>query len=214
MGRWGRLLAPLFLEFAGILDGWRVLYVGSGTSSLPIEIATQRPHCQIVGIEPREDYVAYAKAQGPNTAVRFEVGNAQELPLADAEFAASLSLLLFNFIPHLRKALAELQRVSRPSGQICAATWDYGDWMQMLRMFWDAATKLDANAAQIDEKNILLCRCGELSTLWREGGLETSRSRVQCNSDRCTIFGNLSLLVKVRPEPRRATDTCAQDRTA
>jgi len=132
MGRWSRLLAPLFIEFAGIRDGWHVLDVGSGTGSLAIEIAAQRPQCQIVGIEPCADYVAYAKARVPNTTLRFEVGNAQQLSFADAKFDASLSLLVFNFIPNPRKALSELQRVTRPGRQICAATWDYGDRMQML----------------------------------------------------------------------------------
>jgi SAM-dependent methyltransferase len=171
MGRWSRLLAPQFLEFAGIPDGWHVLDVGSGTGSLAVEIAAQRPHCQMVGVEPCEDYVAYAKTRDPNGTVQFKVGNAQQLPFADAEFDASLSLLVFNFIPHPRKALAELQRVTRPGGRICAAIWDYGDRMQMLRAFWDTATELDVNAALDDEKNMDLCRYGELSALWREGGL-------------------------------------------
>jgi len=171
MGRWSRLLAPLLLEFANIPDGWRILDVGSGTGSLAIEIAARRPHCRIVGIEPSEGFVAYAKAQVPNTCVQFEVGNAQQLSFADAEFDASLSLLVFNFIPDPRKALAELRRVTRPSGLICAATWDYGDQMEMLRIFWNAAVELDANARRADEGNMLLCRSGELSALWKEGGL-------------------------------------------
>lgn len=171
MGRWSRLLAPLLLEFANIPDGWRILDVGSGTGSLAIEIAVRRPHCRIVGIEPSEEYVAYAKAQVPNATVHFEVGNAQQLAFADAEFDASLSLLVFNFIPDPRKALAELRRVTRPGGQICAAIWDYGDRMQMLRIFWDAAVELDVSAQVADEKYMPLCRSGELTALWKEGGL-------------------------------------------
>jgi hypothetical protein len=34
MGRWSRLLAPLFVTFAGVTDGDRVLDVGSGTGAL------------------------------------------------------------------------------------------------------------------------------------------------------------------------------------
>ncbi len=38
MGRWSRLVAPLFLEFADIPDAGRVLDVGSGTGSLAFAI--------------------------------------------------------------------------------------------------------------------------------------------------------------------------------
>ena len=39
MGRWSRRLAPLFLEFAGVRHGHRVLDVGSGTGSLSFAAA-------------------------------------------------------------------------------------------------------------------------------------------------------------------------------
>jgi hypothetical protein len=44
--------------------------------------------------------------------------------------------------------------------------------MRMLRTFWDAAVHLDPEAEKLDEKHMPLCRAGELSALWRQGGLE------------------------------------------
>jgi hypothetical protein len=44
--------------------------------------------------------------------------------------------------------------------------------MGMLRAFWDAAVQTDPAAARLDEKHMPLCRSGELSKLWKEGGLE------------------------------------------
>jgi hypothetical protein len=49
--------------------------------------------------------------------------------------------------------------------------------MQMLRAFWDAAVSIDAGADKLDEKHMPLCRSGELSALWRQGGLENVRER-------------------------------------
>jgi SAM-dependent methyltransferase len=134
-------------------------------------IASQYPQCKIVGIDPSGEFIAYAAGHAANANVQFVTSNAQQLSFPNAKFDACLSLLVFNFIPDPMKALAELQRVTRPGGKICAATWDYADGMQMLRLFWDAATHLDADAQQVDEKNMSLCRSGELTTLWRQGGL-------------------------------------------
>ena len=177
MGRWSRLVAPLLLEFAGIADGSRVLDVGSGTGSLAFEMARRWPRCQVVGIDPSKEYVAYASAREHGSNVRFESGDAQALSFPTGSFDACVSLLVFNFIPDPRKALSELRRVTRPGGVIAAANWDYGDGMRMLRAFWDAAVALDRAAEKLDEKHMPLCRAGELATSWKAAGLKDVEER-------------------------------------
>jgi len=177
MGRWSRLLAPRLMEFAGIKDGWRVLDLGSGTGSLSMEIIARWPYCEIVGIEASDAYVEYAKSRVSDQAVVFRSGDAQNLPFSKAHFDASLSLLVFNFISSPKNALAELKRVTRPGGPICAVTWDYGRGMRMLRLFWDAAVRFDTSALLVDEKHSPLCRRGELMKLWNEGGLRNVEER-------------------------------------
>jgi SAM-dependent methyltransferase len=87
-------------------------------------------------------------------------------------FDCTLSLLVVNFIPDARKALGEMKRVTKPGGTVAAAVWDYGEGMEMLRAFWDEAVALTpANAAR-DERNMPLCRRGDLARLWREQGLQ------------------------------------------
>jgi SAM-dependent methyltransferase len=171
MGRWSRLLATLLLDFAGISDGWHVLDVGSGTGSMSMEIASRRPQCRIVGVDPSNEYVAYSQARFRNDTVRFQVGDAQSLSFSDSTFDAGVSLLAFNFIPDPGRALAELRRVTRPAGRISAAVWDYDDGMQMLRIFWKSAAELEPTANQADERWMRLCRRNELTSLWKEGGL-------------------------------------------
>jgi hypothetical protein len=61
--------------------------------------------------------------------------------------------------------------VTRPGGVIAAAVWDYGDGMEMLRVFWDEAVALDPAVAGRDERHMPLCRPGELTALWRANGL-------------------------------------------
>ena len=47
----------------------------------------------------------------------------------------------------------------------------------MLRRFWDAAIHIDPGAEKLDEKRMPLCRQGELSALWKGGGLEHIREQ-------------------------------------
>ena len=172
MGRWSALVAPLLADFSGLPKTGRVLDVGSGTGSLAFAIAKRNPRCQIVGIDPSKEYVAYATMKNPfPDRASFQVGDAQQLPFPDGTFESSSSLLVFNFIPDPGKALREVHRVTKPGYCIAAAVWDYGAGMRMLRLFWEAVSSVDAGAGKRDERHMPLCRAGELSQLWSSDGL-------------------------------------------
>jgi SAM-dependent methyltransferase len=178
MGRWSRLIAPLFVEFAGIDDFGKVLDVGSGTGSLATAILKLKPNCSVLGIDPSGEYVAYALSHNAFGArATFEVGDALKMRFGDATFENSLSLLVFNFIADPLKALLEVRRVTKANGRIAAAVWDYGGGMRMLRVFWDAAVSIDPNAEARDEKRMPLCRAGELAKLWDQGRLRNVEER-------------------------------------
>lgn len=178
MGRWSRLVAPLLVDFTHLPDTGRALDVGSGTGSLGFAIAERKDRLQVVGIDPSQQYVAYANSRNrfPDR-VSFQVGDAQQLSFPDAAFETALSLLVFNFVPDPEKALREVRRVTKGGGRISAAVWDYGDGMRMLRVFWDAVVSLDRGAEKLDEKHMPLCRDGELSRLWTRAGLQDVREQ-------------------------------------
>ena len=167
MGRWSRRLAPLFVTFAGVTEGDRVLDVGSGTGALSAAAADVES-VQVTGIEPSPAYVRYAQEHAD---ARFQVGDALALPFPNDAFDRTLSMLVLNFVPGAPAALQQMIRVTRPGGVVAAAVWDYGDGMQMLRTFWDAAVALDPGAAPRDERNMPLCTRGALAELWHTHGL-------------------------------------------
>jgi SAM-dependent methyltransferase len=167
MGRWSRRLAPLFVTFAGVTEGDRVLDVGSGTGALAVAAAAIES-VQVTGIEPSPAYVRYARE---HTDGRFEVGDVLAPPFSDDSFDRTLSVLVLNFVSDSAAALHQMIRVTRTGGVVAAAVWDYGDGMQMLRTFWDAAVALDPDAAPRDERHMPLCTRGALADLWRTHGL-------------------------------------------
>src|SRR4029434_5165545 len=116
-------------------------------------------------------YVRVAAALHAGRA-RFEVGDAQRLRFVDGRFDRTLSLLALNFVPDPERALDEMVRVTRCGGTVAAAVWDYGNGMEMLRVFWDEAIALTPAADRQDERYMPLCRPGELGALWREHRLE------------------------------------------
>lgn len=180
MGRWSRLLAAPLIEFAQPPARGHVLDVGSGTGALAFVLAANSRERRVTGIDPSTEYVRYAQSRNPAPdRLVFATGDAQNLSsFPAAGFDAALSLLVFNFIPDPRRALAELRRVTKPGARISAAVWDYGDGMRMLRLFWDAAVAVaPAVAEKMDERHMPLCRRGELASLWRSAGLTAVEER-------------------------------------
>lgn len=167
MGRWSRAMAPLLVTFAGVRDGDALLDIGSGTGALTAALVEAAPSSRITGVDPAAPYVAFARARHAIDRLRFEVGDAQQLRFVDASYDRTLSLLVLNFIPSPAKALAEMMRVTRPDGVVASAVWDYGEGMEMLRVFWDEAIALRPAAEPRDERHMPLSRKGELGVLWR-----------------------------------------------
>jgi len=172
MGRWSRKLAPLFVAFASVTDADSVLDAGSGTGALASAIVDAHPSARVTAVDLSETYVRYAQKRRSSERVQFAVGDLQSLGISNASFDKTLSMLALNFVPGPERALQEMVRVTRAGGVVAAAVWDYGFRMEMLRLFWDEAVALDSAVAERDERYMPLCGRGELSELWRAGGLD------------------------------------------
>ena len=172
MGRWSRQLAPALVQYSEVSDGGAVLDVGCGTGVLAFAVRDATTTTRVLGIDLSPEYVAHASTNNADARVRFEVGDAEALRLQDASFDRTISLLVLNFVPDRRRALGEMIRVTKPGGIVSSAVWDYGEGMEMLRVFWDEATALDPPIAPRDEKHMPLCRQGELAALFRDAKLE------------------------------------------
>lgn len=171
MGRWSRQLAREYIAFAGVKNGDRVLDVGTGTGSLASVLEATMTSSEIVGVDPSEGFISYAKKNAKSGRTHFETGDAQALRFQDSSFDQTMALLVMNFIPDHSKAIGEMRRVTRPQGVVSACVWDYDAGMQMLRFFWDEAVALDPAIEPKDERHMKLSREGQLGELWNRAGL-------------------------------------------
>ncbi len=173
MGRWSRPLGPVLLDWAGVDAPGRFLDVGSGTGNLALAVAERWPDCEVVGVDPSPGFVDHASGRVVGGgSVRFEAGNATDLPAESGWADAAVAMLVLNFVPDAARGVAEMRRVTRAGGVVAAAVWDYGDGMQMLRTFWDAALAVDPDGVRgRDEATMHLAGEGALQRLWREAGL-------------------------------------------
>jgi len=171
LGRWSRLLAGPFADFARLPEHGRVLDVGCGTGSLAITLADRRRRGRVAGIDIAPPYIAFARSHGP--AVEFAVGDACRLPYADRSFVAALAQLSLNFVPDPAAAVREMRRVVMPGGIIAAAVWDFRGGLVFQRLFWDTAAGLDPAAGAARDRLFAspLALPDGLPALWREAGL-------------------------------------------
>jgi SAM-dependent methyltransferase len=151
MGRWSRLLAPLFLDFAafgsGRGSGERVLDVGCGTGNLTVAVLERDATARVEAIDFEPAFVAAAAARVAGRDVSVRQGDAKALPFADGAFDRVLSQLVLHFVGDAARAIAEMRRVLRPGGVAAAAVWNTYGGMPHQRLVWDTAAAIDPAAA-------------------------------------------------------------------
>ena len=173
MGRWSSSVADKFIAWLNVSSGKDWLDIGCGTGALSRAILSESNPNSVVGIEQSEGFVAHARALNSDARARFQVGNAEEIPLDDDAIDISTSALVLNFVPDKLKAIREMRRVTRPGGIISFYVWDYpGGGVGFIDMFWKCAAELDAGAADLDEgKRFPFCTSDGLKQIGEEGGL-------------------------------------------
>lgn len=173
MGRWSRLLAPRFIDFAGVASGGRVLDVGCGTGNLALCLAQNPGIGSVAAVDFSPIYIEHASRRNSDPRITFNVGDACALSFDDASFDHSLSMLVLQFIPEAETALREMRRVTRPGGTVAAATWDTRGGFVSYRLFFDTAAAVDPGAVVRRAKAYTrpMTRPGELERAWRAAGL-------------------------------------------
>ncbi|WP_281688863.1 class I SAM-dependent methyltransferase [Pseudonocardia thermophila] len=109
-----------------------VVDVGCGSGQLLRRVGREHPEARLVGVDPDERILAIARRaalRSRDVAVRtarWEVGYAEDLPLADGSVDRVLSSLMFHHLEPLGRTamLSEVRRVLRPGGELVLADFD------------------------------------------------------------------------------------------
>jgi demethylmenaquinone methyltransferase / 2-methoxy-6-polyprenyl-1,4-benzoquinol methylase len=104
-------------DLAAVGPGDRALDVATGTGDLAVELARRVGAAgEVVGSDFSEEMLVLARRKAP--ALRFEWGNALDLPYEEGRFdAATVGFGARNF-SDLDRGLAEMTRVVRPGGRV------------------------------------------------------------------------------------------------
>jgi demethylmenaquinone methyltransferase/2-methoxy-6-polyprenyl-1,4-benzoquinol methylase len=123
----------------------RVLDVATGTGLVAFALV-RRGGCEVVGLDQSADMLVRARAQlarTPELADRmtFVLGEAEQLPFADAEFDAVTFTYLLRYVDDPAATMRELSRVVRLGGRIGMVEFGVPE-MAPLRALWRVHTRL------------------------------------------------------------------------
>jgi SAM-dependent methyltransferase len=167
MGRYSAPLAPVFINFARLVDSDRVLDVGCGPGALACELVGRLGSASVCAVDPSEAFVAAARDRVPGA--RVERAVAEALPFEDRAFDAALAQLVVHFMADPVAGLREMGRVTKARGVVAACVWDHAGGHGPLGVFWEAARVLDVDAD--DESARAGTRRGHLAELFEAAGL-------------------------------------------
>jgi arsenite methyltransferase len=120
--------------------GEKVLDIGSGPGFLADEMAAEvGPEGAVHGVDPSESMLAIARRR--ETSAQYALGDAVSLPFEDETFDAAIATQVYEYVPDMPAALAEVRRVLRPGGRLLildtdwdAIVWHSSDRDRMLRV--------------------------------------------------------------------------------
>lgn len=107
------------------------LDIGCGPGLLAVELARHVGLTgRVAGIDTSPDMAAMsfgrAATEGLATQVKVLVADAAELPFSDATFDFLVATQVYEYVPDMKKALAEAARVLRPGGRLAVLDTDWG----------------------------------------------------------------------------------------
>ena len=189
MGVWSQIVGKEFIEWMNPTSGQSWIDIGCGTGAFTAQIAELCSPSQLLGIDPSEHQIEFARKRSMAHSAIFQTGDATDLPCEPSSFdVATMALVLF-FLPDPVLGMAEMKRVVKSEGTLAAYVWDIPggglphEWLQ--REF--RKREIDYPLPPSSD----VSRMDELEKLWTEEGIQS----IECKQFRATrTFANFEEL--------------------
>ena len=176
MGRWSQPAGVQFLDWLGLANGLRWLDVGCGNGAFTEVLLARGAPSEVIGIDPSEDQLNYARSRAGVAKARFQQGSAMALPFDDDSFDVAAMALVITFVPDPQQAVAEMARVVRPGGMVASYMWDVPGGGLPLEPIYVAMNSL--GFPHVLPPSAAVSRLAAMRALWEGAGFEAIDSRV------------------------------------
>jgi ubiquinone/menaquinone biosynthesis C-methylase UbiE len=176
MGRWSRLVGKTFLAWLDTPKNLQWLDVGCGNGAFTEELIAHCDPAMVVAIDPSDDQLAYARTLPRAKNADFRVGDAQDLPFADASFDIATMALVISFLHDPAKATTEMARVVRPGGWVAAYMWDIPGGGTPVDSIYVEMESMGMTSVR--PPNPAVSQREAMQELWRKAGLDSVETRV------------------------------------
>jgi SAM-dependent methyltransferase len=175
MGQWSRPAGAEFLGWLNLPKGLRWLDVGCGNGAFTEVLIARVAPAEVIGIDPSEQQLAYARTRPGAKSAEFRAGDAQVLSFPDASFDVAVMALVVTFVPDPQKAVGEMARVVRPGGCVATYMWDVPGGGLPLEPIYAAMRALGLPRQY--PTNVAVSRQDGMRALWEQAGLEAIETR-------------------------------------
>jgi len=176
MGCWSRLVGKTFLAWLDTPKNLQWLDVGCGNGAFTEELIAHCAPTKVVAMDPSDDQLAYARTLPGAKIADFRVGDAQDLPFADASFDVAIMALVISFLRDPAKAVSEMTRVVRPGGWVATYMWDIPGGGTPVDPIYVEMESMGMTSVR--PSNPTVSRRETMRELWRKAGLDSVETRV------------------------------------
>lgn len=176
MGQWSRPVGEQFVAWLDVPAGLRWADVGCGNGAFAQVIFNRARPSFVAGVDPSEGQIDYARKRIGAANAKFDVGDAQNLPFADASFDVSAMALVIAFVPDTARAVAEMKRVTRPGGWVGTYMWDMMAGGVPVRPVYEALRKMGYDPALPPRAEA--SRREAMQDYWQKAGLQDVETTV------------------------------------